>query len=261
MSNIGLELALQESGIGLVRTAVGDKYVMEEMLKRGITLGGEQSGHIIFSDHLFTGDGIATALNVLRVIADTGRELADLASELVAYPQVLVNVRVRERKDLSTVPSVADAMKRVEQRSRAPADSSSGYSGTEPLLRIMIEGPDQQQIDGLGGGDRRGGEAGAGLSRQSAVANRVCDLAVNIDHIATIRQARKAQEPDPLAAALIAERAARRASPSTCATDRRHIQDRDLEVLRLQSCHQAERRDGGHRRNGGHCADGFARTR
>ena len=79
---------------------------MEEM-KRGIALGGEQSGHIIFSDHLFTGDGIATGLDVLRVMADTGRELADLASELVTYPQVLVNVRVRERKDLSTVPAVA----------------------------------------------------------------------------------------------------------------------------------------------------------
>ena len=100
MSNIGLELALRESGIELVRCPVGDKYVMEEMLKRGLSIGGEQSGHIIFSDHLFTGDGIVTALSVLRVMADTGRELADLAGELVTYPQVLVNVRVREKKDL-----------------------------------------------------------------------------------------------------------------------------------------------------------------
>ena len=105
MSNIGLEIALRESGIELVRCPVGDKYVMEEMLKRGISLGGEQSGHIIFSDHLFTGDGIATALNVLRVMAETGRELADLASELVTYPQVLVNVRVKERRDLTSVPA------------------------------------------------------------------------------------------------------------------------------------------------------------
>ena len=89
MSNIGLELALRESGIELVRTSVGDKYVMEEMLRRDLPIGGEQSGHIIFSDHLFTGDGIATALNVLRVMAETGRELADLAAELVAYPQTL----------------------------------------------------------------------------------------------------------------------------------------------------------------------------
>jgi phosphoglucosamine mutase len=147
MSNIGLELALQQSGIGLVRTAVGDKYVMEEMLKRGIALGGEQSGHIIFSDHLFTGDGIATALNVLRVMADTGRELADLASELVTFPQVLINVRVRERKDLFSVPPVADAMKRVEQRLSGTGRLLVRYSGTEPLLRIMIEGRDQKQIE------------------------------------------------------------------------------------------------------------------
>ena len=146
MSNIGLELALRANGIELVRTAVGDKYVMEEMLKRGLALGGEQSGHIIFSDHLFTGDGIATGLNVLRVIADTGRELADLASELVTYPQVLVNVRVRERKDLSTVPAVADAMKRVETRLAGNGRLLVRYSGTEPLLRIMLEGKDQQEI-------------------------------------------------------------------------------------------------------------------
>ena len=148
MSNIGLELALRENGIDLVRCAVGDKYVMEEMMKRGLSLGGEQSGHIIFSDHLFTGDGIATGLNVLRVMADTGRDLADLASELVTYPQVLVNVRVRERKDLSTVPAVADAMKRVEGRLAGHGRLLVRYSGTEPLLRIMLEGKDQQEIQG-----------------------------------------------------------------------------------------------------------------
>jgi phosphoglucosamine mutase len=146
MSNIGLELALRESGIELVRCPVGDKYVMEEMLKRHLSLGGEQSGHIIFSDHLFTGDGIATALNVLRVIADTGRELADLASELVTYPQVLVNVRVRERRNLSDVPEIAEAMERVQQRLAGQGRLLVRYSGTEPLLRVMIEGRDQQDI-------------------------------------------------------------------------------------------------------------------
>ncbi|HEY3886899.1 MAG TPA: phosphoglucosamine mutase, partial [Vicinamibacterales bacterium] len=124
----------------------GDKYVMEEMLKRHLSLGGEQSGHIIFSDHLFTGDGIATALNVLRVIADTGRELADLASELVTYPQVLVNVRVRERRNLSDVPEIAEAMERVQQRLAGQGRLLVRYSGTEPLLRVMIEGRDQQDI-------------------------------------------------------------------------------------------------------------------
>jgi phosphoglucosamine mutase len=146
MSNIGLEIALRESGIEMVRCAVGDKYVMEEMLKRGICLGGEQSGHIIFSEHLFTGDGLATALNVLRVVADTGRELADLAAQLRAYPQVLLNV-----KDLSTCPPVVDAMKRVEARLGNDGRLLVRYSGTEPLLRIMLEGKDQQEIQAWAG--------------------------------------------------------------------------------------------------------------
>jgi phosphoglucosamine mutase len=146
MSNIGLELALKESGIELVRCAVGDKYVSEEMLKRGLSIGGEQSGHIIFSDHLFTGDGIVTALSVLRVIADTGRELADLAGELVTYPQVLVNVRVREKKDLAAVPAIAAAMARVEQNLDGEGRLLVRFSGTEPLLRVMIEGKNQQEI-------------------------------------------------------------------------------------------------------------------
>ena len=146
MSNIGLELALKESGIELVRCPVGDKYVMEEMLKGGLSLGGEQSGHIIFSDHLFTGDGIATALNVLRVMADTGRDLSDLAAQLVTYPQVLVNVRVRERRDLKTVPAIAEALDRVEQRLHGEGRLLVRYSGTEPLLRVMLEGKNQQEI-------------------------------------------------------------------------------------------------------------------
>jgi phosphoglucosamine mutase len=148
MSNIGLELALRESKIDLVRCPVGDKYVMEEMVKRDLSVGGEQSGHIIFSDHLFTGDGIATALTVLRVIADTRRDLADLASELVTYPQVLVNVRVRQKKELRAVPAIADAMDRVEQRLAGQGRLLVRYSGTEPLLRVMIEGKDQQEIQG-----------------------------------------------------------------------------------------------------------------
>jgi phosphoglucosamine mutase len=146
MSNIGLELALKESGIELVRCPVGDKYVMEEMLKRGLSIGGEQSGHVIFSEHLFTGDGIATALQVLRVMADTGRELADLASELVTYPQVLVNVRVREKTDLRQVPAIAAAMDRVERQLAGPGRLLVRYSGTEPLLRVRFEGRDQQEI-------------------------------------------------------------------------------------------------------------------
>ena len=116
MSNIGLEIALRDAGIELVRCAVGDKYVMEEMLKRGLSLGGEQSGHVIFSDNLFTGDGLATSLNVLRTMAATGRDLADLASDLTTYPQVLLNVRVERKVDLETIPEVAAVMSAVESR-------------------------------------------------------------------------------------------------------------------------------------------------
>jgi phosphoglucosamine mutase len=148
MSNIGLELALKPLGIELVRTSVGDKYVMEEMLKRGLSLGGEQSGHIIFSDYLFTGDGLCTALNVLRTVALTGRTLADLAADLTTFPQVLLNVRVREKVELHTVPAVADAIARVEAHVAGQGRLLIRYSGTEPLLRVMLEGQQQDEIRG-----------------------------------------------------------------------------------------------------------------
>jgi phosphoglucosamine mutase len=146
MSNIGLELALRDAGIDIVRCAVGDKYVMEEMLRRNLALGGEQSGHVIFSDYLFTGDGIATSLHVLRTIALTGRPLADLASELTTYPQVLMNLRVQEKVDLKTVPEVAAVIASVEARLAGHGRLLVRYSGTEPLLRVMLEGRDQAEI-------------------------------------------------------------------------------------------------------------------
>jgi len=149
MSNIGLEIALRASGIELVRCPVGDKYVMEAMLDRGLSLGGEQSGHIIFSDYLFTGDGLCTALNVLRVMAMTGRSLADLASDLVSYPQVLLNVPVRAKADLMAIPEVAAAIAGVEARLDGRGRLLVRYSGTEPLLRIMVEGPDEAEIRGF----------------------------------------------------------------------------------------------------------------
>jgi phosphoglucosamine mutase len=146
MSNIGLEIALREAGIELVRCAVGDKYVMEEMLKRGLSLGGEQSGHVIFSEYLFTGDGLATSLNVLRTMAATGRDLASLASDLIAYPQVLLNVRVERKVDLKTVPEVAAVMSAVESKLSGHGRLLVRYSGTEPLLRVMLEGRDEREI-------------------------------------------------------------------------------------------------------------------
>ena len=146
MSNIGLEIALRDSGIELVRCAVGDKYVMEELAARNLVLGGEQSGHIIFADQMFTGDGLITALNVLRTMVATGRELADLAAQMQRFPQVLLNVKVQRRAKLEEIPGIADAMNRVEGRLGHQGRLLVRYSGTEPLLRIMLEGRDEHAI-------------------------------------------------------------------------------------------------------------------
>jgi phosphoglucosamine mutase len=146
MSNLGLELGLKELGLDLIRCPVGDKYVMEELLARHLSLGGEQSGHIIFSDYLFTGDGLITAMHVLDTMAATGKELSELAGALVVYPQVLLNVRVREKVALNEVPAVADAIARVERRLANQGRLLVRYSGTEPLLRIMLEGRDEPEI-------------------------------------------------------------------------------------------------------------------
>ncbi|MDO8835686.1 MAG: phosphoglucosamine mutase, partial [Vicinamibacterales bacterium] len=147
MSNIGLEIALRAIGVTMLRCPVGDKYVMEEMVRQGLSLGGEQSGHIIFMDTLFTGDGLVTALNVLRVMGETGLSLAELSAGLRTFPQVLVNVRVRERRDWKTVPAVADAVADVEQKLGGRGRLLIRYSGTEPLMRIMIEGEHHGEIN------------------------------------------------------------------------------------------------------------------
>ena len=146
MSNIGLEIALRDAGIEMVRCAVGDKYVMEEMQRRGLSLGGEQSGHVIFAEYLFTGDGLATSLNVLRTMATTRRTLQDLASELTTYPQVLMNLRVQQKVDLKTVPEVAAVIADIESRLAGHGRLLVRYSGTEPLLRVMLEGKDEAAI-------------------------------------------------------------------------------------------------------------------
>jgi phosphoglucosamine mutase len=146
MSNIGLELALGRRGIGLVRTPVGDRHVMEAMASGGYVLGGEQSGHVILAEHLPTGDGLATLLAVLHVMAESGRELADLADELVTYPQTLVNVRVRVKPPVEDVPEVAAAVRRVTSALDGRGRVLVRYSGTEPLLRVMIEGEDQASV-------------------------------------------------------------------------------------------------------------------
>ncbi|TAK15670.1 MAG: phosphoglucosamine mutase [Acidobacteria bacterium] len=148
MSNLGLELAFKARGIRMLRTPVGDKYVMEEMLKNGYAIGGEQSGHVICAEHLFTGDGLATGLLVMRAMVESGRELADLAGELTMYPQVLVNVRTKSRTDVNEVPAVARVIHQVTRAMEGNGRLLIRYSGTEPLLRIMIEGQDDATIKG-----------------------------------------------------------------------------------------------------------------
>ena len=156
MSNIGLEIALRDRGIEMIRTAVGDKYVMEEMVKRGFALGGEQSGHVIFSDHLFTGDGLATALNVLRIMADTGKELSELAGA-AGDVSAGARERAREAEDRSRRPCrrSPSTMQKVEQGLAGNGRLLVRYSGTEPLLRIMLEGKDDAADPRLGRRDRR----------------------------------------------------------------------------------------------------------
>ncbi len=147
MSNLGFERALGALGIRLVRTSVGDKYVMDEMLKQGYVLGGEQSGHVILAEHLHTGDGLATALAVLRVMGESGRDLAELSADFVPCPQVLVNVRVRERRPIAETPELTRAISIAETELAGRGRLLVRYSGTEPLLRIMIEGDDRKMID------------------------------------------------------------------------------------------------------------------
>ena len=147
MSNVGLKISLEDLGITLVRCAVGDKYVMETLTEQKLALGGEQSGHIIFPDILPTGDGLLTTLMILQAMTATGRELDSLAEELMVYPQVLVNVRVREKTNLETLPDVAGVIAEVEQRVvEQRGRLFVRYSGTEPVLRIMLEGRDQSKI-------------------------------------------------------------------------------------------------------------------
>ena len=143
MSNMGLEAALGRSGIKMLRAQVGDKYVLEQMLATGATLGGEQSGHIIFSGRSTTGDGLLTALLVLDVMHRSGKSLAELTADLKTYPQVILNVKVREKKPMDTVPSVVSAIADAEKALAGTGRVVIRYSGTEALARVMIEAEDE----------------------------------------------------------------------------------------------------------------------
>jgi phosphoglucosamine mutase len=139
MSNMGLEAALKRSGIQMLRAAVGDKYVLEQMLSTGAALGGEQSGHIIFNGRSTTGDGLLTALLVLDTVHRSGKSLAELVADLKVFPQVIVNVKVREKKPLEEIPTVAAAIRAAEQELADSGRVVIRYSGTEALCRVMIE--------------------------------------------------------------------------------------------------------------------------
>lgn len=146
MSNMGLDIALKKAGGQVVKTAVGDRYVVEEMLRHGYNLGGEQSGHMIFLDHNTTGDGMISALQVLAIMQRSGRRLSELAEVMISLPQVLLNVRVKERRDIGQIPEVQKVIDAVEEKLAGKGRVLIRYSGTEPLLRIMLEGQDKYQI-------------------------------------------------------------------------------------------------------------------
>jgi len=149
MSNVGLEKALAAHGIRLLRTAVGDRHVLEEMLRGNYNLGGEQSGHVIFLDHNSTGDGIITALQVLFLIQQHGKPLSALRRCMTVYPQVLLNVRVARRVDLETLPNVERALAEAEAALDGNGRLLVRFSGTEPMVRVMVEGEEQGRIEGL----------------------------------------------------------------------------------------------------------------
>lgn len=140
MSNFGLELALSKAGITLVRTAVGDRYLLERMVADGYNFGGEQSGHLIFLDHSTTGDGLISGLQILALMKRTGRSFSDLARCMTAVPQVLLSLQVKEKPDLDRVPAMQQAIRDGEAKLNGTGRILVRYSGTEPLIRIMVEG-------------------------------------------------------------------------------------------------------------------------
>jgi phosphoglucosamine mutase len=148
MSNIGLELAFQSKGINLIRTDVGDKYVLEELLRLGASLGGEQSGHIIFPRLSLAGDGMITTLSLLRVMMDEDKELHELTEGFRVFPQILLNVTVRAKQPFAEVPAIQNLAHEVENKLGSQGRLLLRYSGTEPLARIMIEGQSQEEIEG-----------------------------------------------------------------------------------------------------------------
>lgn len=146
MSNMGLHLALRESGINVLETKVGDRYVLEECLRCGATFGGEQSGHILFLNHTTTGDGVLTALKLLSAMRDQGKTLAQLAAQMEKLPQILENIRVENKNEVMVHPLLSDAIRLAEERLAGQGRVLVRPSGTEPLVRVMAEGRDPEAL-------------------------------------------------------------------------------------------------------------------
>jgi phosphoglucosamine mutase len=149
MSNIGLELWLRGRGIRLVRTEVGDKYVLQEMLKRKANLGGEQSGHIIILERTTTGDGLIAALELIKIMLNSKRPLSGLCKDMQAFPQILVNVRVKEKRPFDQIPGLNQAIQDSRKQLGEQGRLLVRYSGTENLARIMVEGRNDAEISGI----------------------------------------------------------------------------------------------------------------
>jgi phosphoglucosamine mutase len=147
MANIGFFKGIEKAGIKAVQTAVGDRYVMEEMRKGGYNLGGEQSGHVIFLDHITTGDGILTAIQLMSTLVHSGKKLSDLRLIMRKYPQTLVNVRVADKSKLKNNTAIDEAISKVEQELGDNGRVLVRPSGTESLIRVMAEGPDKDQVE------------------------------------------------------------------------------------------------------------------
>jgi phosphoglucosamine mutase len=150
MSNLGLEKYLEQKGIALLRTKVGDRYVVEKMIEGGYNLGGEQSGHIIFLDYNTTGDGPLTALQVLHLMKKRDATLSELSSEIKLYPQILTNVVIEHRQDIKAFPEIEDAIQSAEKKLAGKGRILVRPSGTEPKIRVMLEGEDLRLIKKLG---------------------------------------------------------------------------------------------------------------
>ena len=152
MSNLGLDQCIAKAGGRVVRTRVGDRYVVEEMRKNGYSFGGEQSGHLIFLEHATTGDGTVAALALLSVMVQSQKPISELAKVMDIYPQAQLSLEVREKPELGSLPAVMRVIRDVEKKLGDDGRVLVRYSGTEPKVRVLVEGPEKKVIEGLAEG-------------------------------------------------------------------------------------------------------------